>query len=166
VNKRIGNNRRIEFLAAAFPGARFVSIVRDGRAVALSLSQVDWWEKSFLPWYGGTPAQWAAEGNDPWEACARNWVEDLRDVEEGLAQVHDAQVLRLSYEAFVETPMTCLDRIAAFADLPSSRGWQDSLARLSFPNKNGKWRENLDSNAIAAITAVQRAQLEAYGYDV
>ena len=166
VNKRIGNNRRIAFLAATFPGARFVSIVRDGRAVALSLSKVDWWQESFLPRYGGTPARWAAEGNDPWEACARNWVEDLRAVEEGLAQVPDEQVLRVSYEAFVDSPQTCLADIAAFAGLAPSREWQDSVARLAFPNKNGKWRESLDPSAIAAISAVQRPQLEAHGYDV
>ena len=39
VNKRIANLYRIPFLARAFPSARFVALVRDGRAVALSLSK-------------------------------------------------------------------------------------------------------------------------------
>src|SRR6202035_2477728 len=55
VNKRIANNRRIPQLLAAFPDARFVSIVRDGRAVAYSLSRVDWWDDDIVWWYGGTP---------------------------------------------------------------------------------------------------------------
>jgi hypothetical protein len=87
-------------------------------------------------------------------------------VDDGLAQIPDGQVLRVSYEAFVDSPETCLADIAAFAGLAPSPDWQDSLTRLSFPNKNGKWRESLDPSAIAAITAVQRPQLEAHGYDV
>ena len=34
---------------------RFVVLVRDGRAVAESLSRVDWWETNHVWWYGGTP---------------------------------------------------------------------------------------------------------------
>src|SRR5205823_3706760 len=43
VSKRISSNRQIDALARAFPRGRFVSIVRDGRAVAVSLARVDWW---------------------------------------------------------------------------------------------------------------------------
>src|SRR6266498_5009042 len=43
VSKRIHNNLRIPLLAEAFPRARFVNLIRDGRAVAYSLSRVDWW---------------------------------------------------------------------------------------------------------------------------
>jgi hypothetical protein len=165
VNKRIANNRRIGLLASAFPSARFVSLVRDGRAVALSLSQVDWWEHCYLPWYGGSPAQWAAEGRDPWEACARNWVEDIRSMEKGLAGLPADRVMRLSYEDFVAAPQGSLDRIAAFAGLGASSEWTRAIGGLSFPNKNG-WREALGPEALATIVNVQRYELEAYGYDV
>jgi hypothetical protein len=166
VNKRIGNNRRIPFLASAFPGARFVAIVRDGRGVALSLSKVDWWERSVLPWYGATPARWAADGRDPWEACARNWVEDVRAMDEGLIGVPDSRVLRVSYESFVDSPLDTLGRIAGFAGLESDAEWERSLARLTFPDRNEAWRSELDPATVATITAVQRATLEEYGYDV
>ena len=166
VNKRIGNNRRIPFLAAAFAGARFVAIVRDGRGVALTLSKVDWWERSVLPWYGKTPARWAAEGRDPWEACARNWVEDVHAIEEGLAGVPDSRVLRLTYESFVNSPLESLVRIAGFAGFAHDADWERSLTRLTFPDRNEAWRSELEPATLATITAVQRPTLEAYGYDV
>ena len=166
LNKRIGNNRRIPFLASAFPEARFVAIVRDGRGVALSLSKVDWWERGIMPWFGGTPARWVDEGRDPWEACARNWVEDLDAIDRGLAGVADDRVLHASYESFVEAPLDVLHRIAGFAGLDPRLEWDRGLTGLVFPDRNEAWRSELDETTIATITGVQRAALEAYGYDL
>ena len=74
----------IPALAELFPRARFVSIVRDGRAVACSLSRVHWWPDLTVWWYGGTPGRWQEEGRDPWELCARHWVRELAVLEQGL----------------------------------------------------------------------------------
>ena len=164
VNKRIANNLRIPFLSAAFPDARFVALTRDGRAVALSLSQVDWWPSSLVWWYGGTPAEWAAEGRDPWELCARNWAEELDVIDRGLALVPDDQVLRLTYEEFVGQPLETLRRIATFAGLPEDDVWTRSVSELSFPNRNDAWRTKLEPSAIATITSIQSERLEADGY--
>ncbi len=166
VNKRIANNLRIPFLSAAFPDARFVALSRDGRAVALSLSQVDWWPSSHVWWYGGTPADWSAEGRDPWELCARNWVEELDAIDRGLATVPDDQVLRLTYEGFVDEPLGTLERIATFAGLPGDDGWTRAVSELGFPNRNEAWRTKLDPSAIAKINAIQADRLEGLGYVV
>src|SRR6266511_863131 len=68
-------------LAMAFPRARFVNLIRDGRAVAYSLSRVDWWEDGVVWWYGQTPRRWREEGRDPWELCALHWVRELAAVD-------------------------------------------------------------------------------------
>lgn len=166
VNKRIANNLRISFLSAAFPDARFVALVRDGRAVALSLSKVDWWADGKLWWYGGTPNEWAAEGGDPWELCARNWVRELDAMERGLDLVPPDQVLRLSYESFVDAPLETIERVAAFAGLPSDADWRTVVSELGFPNRNEGWRTELDPEALRTITDIQREGLEAHGYDI
>ncbi len=166
VNKRVANNRRIPFLAAAFPEARFLWIVRDGRAVAYSLSRVDWWEGSVVWWYGGTPAQWVAEGRDPWELCARNWVAELQAVEEGIQAVPADRVLRLSYESLVADPPGTLRRVAEFLRLPRAEEWLRLATGLPYPDRNQAWRVRLDPRAVATITAVQAARLEAYGYEL
>lgn len=164
VNKRIANNRRISLLLRAFPDARFISLVRDGRAVALSLSQVNWWPDSLVWWYGDTPARWAAEGKDPWVLCARNWVEELHTVEEGLAQAQPAQVLGLSYESFLDAPVDTLQRVADFAGLAPSRSWERSVRCLGFPDRNEAWRARLDDDAVRTITEIQTDELRKYGY--
>ncbi len=164
VNKRIANNWRIPLLAESLPEARFVATVRDGRAVASSLSRVDWWEDNVAFWYGGTPRDWAAEGRNPWEMCARNWVEEVRALEQGLASVPPGQVLRTTYEHFVADPITTLRDVATFAGLSPDPGWLAELDRLRFPDKNDGWRRLLDATEIATIEDVQRDALVGQGY--
>ncbi len=165
VNKRIANNRRIELLAATFPSARFISLVRDGRAVAYSLSRVDWWEGSNVWWYGGTPEQWRAEGRDPWELCARNWVEEMDAMDRGLAALDPSRVLTLSYESFVGDPHDALERMASFAGMAASDEWSRAVRSLRFPNRNESWQRDLDPAAIATISRVQGDLLDRYGYE-
>jgi hypothetical protein len=164
VSKRIVNNRRLPFLAEVFPDARFVSIVRDGRAVAYSLSRVDWWAASNLWWFGGTPQQWQERGGDPWEACAREWVEEVRVIETGLAAIEPERVLRVSYEAMVADPLTELGGMARFGGLSESSDWTDSLGRLQYPNRNEGWRRNLASDVVERIEKIQAEELRRYGY--
>jgi hypothetical protein len=164
VSKRIGHNRRIPALHAAFPQARFVDLLRDGRAVAHSLSRVDWWPAEHVWWYDGTPRDWEAEGRDPWELCARHWVAEIGAIAEGLAAVPAAQVLQVRYEALVRDPLTVLAEIAAFAGLPADPRWEAELAALSFPDKNETWRDRLDPAVIARVEALQAEALADHGY--
>ena len=166
VSKRIANNWRVPQLLAAFPAARFVELVRDGRAVAYSLSRVDWWESSELVWLPGTPADWHRQGMDPWELCARNWVAELDAIAEGLGAVPAGRRLRLAYEDFVTSPIETLETVAAFAGLGPSTEWRNRLGRLSFPDRNEAWRARLEPAVTRRIEAFQHVHLEANGYAV
>lgn len=165
VSKRISHNLRIPLLRAAFPSARFITLVRDGRAVAASLSKVDWWLDDQVWWYGGTPRQWAAEGRDPWEICARNWVEDLQAIEIGLADVPPAQVLPLRYEDFVSAPTQALIRIAAFAGLQTAEpSWLARFSRIDVQDRNEGWRQSMAPADIHTVEHWQARLLDTFGY--
>lgn len=165
VNKRIANNLRVATLVAAFPSARFVELTRDGRAVAASLAGVDWWPDDPLWWWDGrTPRQWEAEGRDPWEACAREWVEEVTLLERSLDHLGEDRLLRLSYESLVQDPVDTLVRVAGFAGLAPTAPWVAELRELDYPNRNERWRGDLDANVVARIEVVQGPVLEAHGY--
>jgi Sulfotransferase family len=164
VSKRIANNQRIPLLQAAFPDARFVHLIRDGRAVAYSLSRVDWWEDEVVWWYGGTPRRWREEGGDPWELCARHWVRELAAIEEGLRAVPDGQRLEVRYEELVERPATTVRRVAAFAGVGDDAGWAAELGRLRYPNRNEAWREKLPGEVRDRIEALQLGELRRLGH--
>jgi hypothetical protein len=164
VNKRVANNHRIPLLLDAFPEARFVEIVRDGRAVALSLANVDWWPDSVVWWYRKTPRQWEAEGGNPWELCARTWVDELHATEEGLTKVPERQRLSISYEQLVRDPQTTVEGVAVFAGLDPGAAGRAWLEGVSFPDRNEAWRTRLDPDAIATIEAVEADDLRRHGY--
>lgn len=164
VNKRIANNQRIPILDAACPDSRFVHLVRDGRAVAYSCTRVDWWRTSDIWWYGGTPVDWESEGGDPWDLCARNWVEELRSIEDGLSTIPDARRLEVTYEALVADPVGSLVGIAAFAGLTPDPGWISELESLPYPDRNEGWRTELDGDTVDLVTKVQLDELTRYGY--
>jgi hypothetical protein len=165
--KRIANNRRIGLLNEVFPTSRFVEITRDGRAVAASLSRVDWWDGSNVWWLGATPSEWRRQGGDPWELCARNWLVEARVTRDGLAQLPDAQVMSIRYEELVRNPREVLESVAAFIGLdPHHRSWRRSLRDVRFPDNNNRWREALDPQALATIESVQKPELLHLGYSV
>ena len=164
VNKRVANNRRIPLLLDGFPDACFVEIVRDGRAVALSLANVDWWPDSVVWWCGMTPRQWEAEGHDPWELCARAWVEEMHATEQGLAAVPEGLRHSITYEQLVHDPKQTLSDVAAFSGLDPDAAGGSWLAGIEFPDRNEAWRHRLDAAAISTIEAVEGDELRRHGY--
>ena len=164
VSKRIASNRWIPVLAAAFPAARFVNLIRDGRAVALSLSRVAWWETDVVWWLGATPAHWREQGGDRWELCARHWVCELDVIEQGLAAVPPSQQLQIRYETLVEQPLATLEGVAAFAGLADRPEWTAELHRLRYPDRNERWRERLEGEVRTRVEAIQYDELRRLGY--
>jgi hypothetical protein len=165
ISKRIANNQRIPFLSAAFPTARFLHLIRDGRAVAYSLRRVDWWDEGVVWWYGDTPRRWCEQGGDPWELAAAHWVRELASVGEGLAAVAPERQLELRYEELVGEPIAVLQRVAGFAGLADDPRWVAELGRLRYPNKNEAWREHLAPATRERVEAIQREELLRLGLD-
>lgn len=165
VNKRIANSWRIPLLVTAFPDARFVNLVRDGRAVASSLARVDWWEDGEIWWLGSTPREWSGSGGDPVELCARNWVMEVDATERGLQHVPADNILSITYEDLIAEPTTMLRDVAAFAGLePEHPQWLERRRDMQFPNRNDGWRRHLTDDAITTTESIQRETLRRYGY--
>lgn len=165
VSKRIANNRRIGLLARAFPDAVFIDIVRDGRAVAASLAKVDWWEGSDVWWYGGTPQAWRDAGGEPWELCARNWVEEVQAVRDGLAGLAPERVLSLTYEDVLREPHESVASALRFSGLdPEDPRWRRAMQAVRFPGRNERWRASFSPGDLRRIEAVQHDELLRNGY--
>jgi len=164
VTKRIANNGRLGVLTEAFPGARYVRVTRDGRAVAASLAAVDWWSTSRVWWYGGTPEDWAAEGRQPLALCAEHWVREVGLLDREVA-AHGVQVLDVRYEDLVAEPVPVVGAVAAYAGLdPGDRRWQAEVASVRFPNRTDGWRRRLEAAAVELIEDVQGPTLVRLGY--
>lgn len=151
---------RIGYLQAAFPDAKFIHIVRDGRAVVNSIMQIDFWEgwRGTKGWRGldMTPAQ-----AERWDASGQSFVTlgamELADMFDAMVAatplVSENRFLELRYEDLCDDPTGAFDAVCDFSDLEYTPGFNRSVIDFGFRNTNDKWRRDL--------TDLQQRQLEA-----
>lgn len=164
---------RLGFLAELFPEARFIHLVRDGRAVANSLLQVSWWHG----WHG--PENWRfgqlpEKYREVWDAHARSFValaaiewELIMDaVESSRDVIPEDQFLDVRYEDLCAGPEAELGRIVGFLDLDWSAQLVRALGRDPLRSRNDKWRTDLGAEAAAIATSVLHEALPRYGYQL
>jgi hypothetical protein len=165
LTKRTANNRRIAKLIKIFPNAKFIHIIRDGRAVAFSLINVDWWNEHEVWWWGRkTPRQWKAEGNNPLEMAARNWVEEIDEIQNGLTYVPEEQLYEIRYEELPTNYLEILTKIINFIGLYQDSAWIEAIMSLSVINKNKTWHKKLNKEEQVIINNIQSDTLKRLGY--
>ncbi|MET0660937.1 MAG: sulfotransferase [Steroidobacteraceae bacterium] len=165
---------RIGFLQAVFPQAKFISVIRDGRAVANSLLKVHFWNG----WLG--PHRWSwgpldAEREARWQRYDRSFValaalqwEILMEAyAEAKAAIRDpTQLMEIRYEHLCSDPLGVFRRATAFAGLEFGDHFASEIASASLRDANQKWRQDLTSAQQAILEACMSASLERWGYDV
>ena len=164
LTKRTANNRRIELLREIFPEARFIHLVRDGRDVAQSLSQVEWWDQHTVWWDGRTPVEMEQAGNDRLQICARNWVEEMQALGSSLAKVPQDKQMVLRFEQLMESPVGTLESILQFLDIPPTEDYRAAIQSLGIATSKPKWQKNWDNQQLDSVQDVQRECLRSWGY--
>ncbi|MBX3600239.1 MAG: sulfotransferase [Rubrivivax sp.] len=166
VSKRTANNRRVAQLLQAFPDARFVCLLRDGRAVARSLVRVHWWSDHTLFWCGRTPRSLVAEGDDELVLAARNWVEEMAVMEAGMRQIPAAQRMDLRYDDLLADPRACLTRVHAFMHtgkvLPAA--YWELVDSLALRPTAADWLARMPAEERRSIEEVQRDTLQRWRF--
>lgn len=167
-DKNPENSFLIPFLAATFPAAQFVHIIRDGRDAAVSHAE--------KPWLTGASAGSGLVGHagQSFGPHARWWVEPGRREEfatvpdivrtawcwrrftesalDGLAALPPWRVVEVRYEEVVTVPMTAADVLGKFlgtspVGLEALRG---GLAGAK-PDSVGRWRRELSETQVAEV---------------
>ncbi|MFQ5691326.1 MAG: sulfotransferase [Gemmatimonadota bacterium] len=162
---------RIGFLGELLPGARFIHLVRDGRAVASSLLEVSWWRG----WRG--PSGWRfgelrAEERERWEASGRSflalaglaWTRILDAVAVAASELPAGRLMEVRYEELCQDHVRCLRRIAEFCALEWKDEFSSALQAFELRSTNDRWRRDLTAEQQGVITRITRSHLEARGY--
>lgn len=166
LTKRTANNRRVAWLDAAFPKARYIHLVRDGRAVAYSLLRVNWWDDHTLFWAGQTPRQMTAGGADPMELAARNWVQEIAEIEAGLAILDQSQVLQMRYEDLLTDPVRQVERALDFlgVSMDADPAFRQLLEGLNLRPAPESWRKRWSESERGIVQNLQASTLQRWGY--
>lgn len=164
LSKRTANNRRIRYLAAVFPEARFVHLVRDGREVAQSLSAVEWWDGHRVWWDGRTAREIEREGTPRLAICARNWVRELEELRSQLADVPARNVLELRYEDILRDPVAQLAEVGRFLGLEVSPAYLATIADLGLKPTTARWDYQWNPQQLDCVLRETRPMLRQLGY--
>lgn len=165
---------RSGFLHAIFPDARFVNVIRDGRAVANSWLQMPWWGGYRGPehWHWG---ELPDEYRELWEQSGRSfvvlagiaWMMLIDAWEAARVELPEGSWLDVRYEDVLRTPTETTDAVLDFLGTPADEPFADQLSRYRLdPARGSAYRAELGDDNTAELNTIMGAHLTRYGYDV
>jgi sulfotransferase family protein len=163
---------RSGFVRRIFPEARFVHVIRDGRAVANSFLQMPWWQGYRGPasWsWGPLPEAYATE----WEASGRSfavlaglqWMLLMDAFDSAKAQVPRHQWLDVRYEDFVAEPRATMTTMLGHLGLEWTGSFEKAFRRYRLDaGRLDAYRRDLGLHDVAMLDASLAPALARYGY--
>ena len=162
---------RIGLLHAAFEDAKFIHVVRDGRAVANSMLNVDFWDGWQGPdkWiYGSLPDEyqkiWEENNHSFVVLAALQWMMLMDASESAKKAVGEQNVFEVSYENICSDPLTVFKEVAEFCELTYDSTFEKRLARYNIVNTNLKYQKDLFPEQQEVLENILNIHLERYGY--
>ncbi len=164
---------RSGFIREVFPDARFIHVVRDGRAFAASALRTPWWLGYMGPeaWqWGPLPAGYASEWEDAGRSfpvlAAISWKLLLDAFAEARALVPGEQWLDLRFEDLLADPRHHIKEMLAFIGLDEHPALDRALSRTVLePERQQAYRRQLDPGSLALIERSLAKHLPAWGYE-
>ena len=164
VNKSVMITFMIPHVLTVFPDARFIHLLRDGRAVAVSFARL---ERARIERH---PERYREYGLDlPFDSLvaefARHWREHVAEIaarRSDLGLDTAARFIEVRYEDLTDVPDSSLRRLAQFLAVDD-----DGFDRRRWPrieNRNYKFREILEKEALMRISTIMEPELSRNGY--
>ncbi len=173
----------IPFLFHAFPDARFIHIVRDGRDSAISLSKKLWYQNrmkgSGAKEPGGYPLGpkarfWVEhdrvlefETTNDLHRCVWLWRRYLEIISASLKNLPEGSVLEIKYEDLVKKPEYEATRILDFigiSDRYSKKIFEDYLVNNAIATSVRRWENELSPSQVKELESEAGECLKIYGY--
>jgi hypothetical protein len=159
---------RVRYLQRIFPDARFVHVVRDGRAVAASLCAVDWWSGEghwgWGPLSEGEKALYAESGFHELVLAGLYWKKLMGWLDNVPTQVPASQLIEVRYDELVADAAGTLRRITEFAELPWTWRFAQRIAATPMTSDDTRWRRTLNAEEQALIERTLRPELVSHGF--
>lgn len=163
---------RMGFFAEIFPEARFVNVVRDGRAVANSWLQMPWWGGYRGPenWLWGMiegeyRAEWL-EANESYVTLAGiSWKVLMGAFEIAAQRLPRDRYMEIRYEDFLEAPEDTLKSVVDFLGMR----WTDRFKRILASQKldgsrSRAFERDLTPSQLLELESSLSSTLARYGY--
>ena len=162
---------RLGFMSEIFPDAKFIQVIRDGRAVANSLINMGWW----LGWTGPENWRWgplSAGHSEEWYKYNQSFVvlaaiqwKILMDATENAKKYVDkSNLLVIKYEQLCSDPIKLFKEIVNFSELEWTNEFEEELNTFKLNNTNYKWERQFNNIQKQELNEVLKEHLSRYEY--
>jgi hypothetical protein len=150
----------------AFPEARYIFLIRDGRAVASSLTKSDWWNDDPLWWAEDKTAhELMKEGVHPLSIAAQNWVQEVRAIKTGFQMVPREQIKVARYEDILKDPIVYLRDLLKFMGVNMSAGYEEVVRGISIRVRRDDWG-SWSQSELDRVLRIEGKVLQDLGYAI
>jgi len=163
---------RVEFFKEIFPEARFIHVVRDGRAVANSFLQMGWWTGYLGPenWYlgplnEGHQAQWESSKRSFLVLAGIAWEILVNSIEQDAERIGHDSVCTVRYEDFLDDPVGKIQALCEFSELDFHKDFAKRIGASRIePGRKQAFLTDLSPVQVSELTSCIAASLAEYGY--
>lgn len=163
---------RMTFLKEIFPEAKFVHIIRDGRAVANSWLQMPWWGGYRGPenWLWGQLSEddlekWRSKDQSYPYLAGLSWKVLMDSFQAAEADFTSENYLRIKYEDILIHPKENFEMILSFSGLDWSRKFDKAFARQKiYQDRSNAYERDLNRHQLDHIEDCISELLAHYDY--
>ena len=169
---------RIGFFNAIFPGAKFIHIVRDGRAVANSYTNTQWWRgwHGVHQWRWGVPSPELLGALDKYDRsflalAGIHWKLLVNNILDASEYLPSTRTLVVRYEDLVREPYEVAFQCLDFLGLEKNgRRYKRHLSTVKVVDANNTtfriapWRENVSAKQVDMLNELLGEELTRLGY--
>jgi hypothetical protein len=164
---------RSGFISGVLPSARFIHVVRDGRAVANSWLQMPWWLGYQGPdhWqWGPLPpaldAEWEASGRSFVVLAGLLWQMLIGSFDSARASTTPGHWLEVRYEDVAAKPRQAFASMLDFCGLPWNAEFERGFERHTFTaSRSDAFRRDLETSEVDRLSRILASALASRGYD-
>ena len=165
---------RLGFFGSIFPEARFLHVIRDGRAVANSWLQMRWWNgyEGVSNWLWGDldadgQARWEASGRAFPVLAALGWEKLLGSYDTAATGLAPERLMTLRYEDFVEDPAEHSRKILDFFGLAHTEDFVRQLNTFQITSsRKAAYERDLEPSQLRLVEQAIGPALARHGYVV
>ena len=169
LNKHTGFPRT-DYFGRIFPDAKFIHVVRDGRAVANSYMNVPFWDGTVEGcWHWGPmePAykdEFESSGREPIVLAGILWKTLIKYIDTALVRVPKDQQIEVNYSQFSGDPEGVMKMILDYTGLPHRSKFQKRIRKMKVHNADVKWKEDLSTKQKELLMNTIGNELEEHGF--
>ena len=154
------NFPRFKLIKKIFPDAKFIHIMRDGRAVSFSyynkMIKGEWnaWEKK--DWMAQSwPEKWRNEFfenyHSKWGFSTFQWKYFLDEILIESKDISDDSYHEVQYDFLIENPMNCIEEILDICGVPYSKRMRSYISNMELKNMNYKWKKGFTKEQMSDV---------------